>query len=180
MTTSYAVDQSAPYVPFGFTEFMMLFNSAGAEERSLFSDMLSKAKQQYVLTHHKQAISQLHSADKHKDGVWKTHVYVDGKRKTLQRKTEEELLECLYDIYKSSEEITTLEDVFNMLIQHKESLGRTQQTINEDKRRFGYRRKQPINKETFVRPDTNLPLWQKTNLSRTSTGMPMRKSQKAH
>ena len=138
MTTSYAVNQSAPTMPSGFTEFMMLFNASGAEERSLFTNMLSKAKQQYVLTHHKQAISQLHSTDKNKDGVWKTHVYIDGKRKTLQRKTKDELLECLYDIYKSSEEITTLEDAFNQLIQHKETLGRAQQTIAEDKRRFGY------------------------------------------
>ena len=69
MTTSYAVSQSAPSVPFDLSEFMMLINAAGAEERSFFTDMLSKAKRQYVDTHHKQSISQLQSADPYKNGV---------------------------------------------------------------------------------------------------------------
>ena len=125
-------------MPFGLTEFMMLFQNAGAEERNMVNDMLSKTKRQFVKTHHKQAISHLHSENKYKDGVWKTHIYANGKRKTIQRKTEDELYEYLYSFYQGQEEVTTLEDVFNMLIQHKQNLGRTHQTISEDKRRFSY------------------------------------------
>ena len=138
MTTSYAVNQSVSTTSFGLNELMMLLNTAGAEERSLFTDMISKSKRQYVDAHHKQSISQLRSADPYKNGVWKTHVYINGKRKTIQRKTEDEIYTYLYDFYKSTAEITTLEDVFNMLIQHKETLGRAYQTISEDKRRFAY------------------------------------------
>lgn len=128
------ISQSAA-APFSLSDLSLL---TGLEERELVETMLSKAKRQYVLNCHTQAISQLRSSDPYKDGVWKTHVYVEGKRRTIQRKTEDEIYTYLYNFYKSSAEITTLEDVFNMLIHHKETLGRTQQTISEDKRRFGY------------------------------------------
>ena len=139
ITTSYAAKQSqSAAMHFAFTEYMLLMNAAGTAEKSLFDDMLKKEKRQYVLTHHKQAISQLHSSNPYKDGALKTHIYADGKRKTIQRKTEEELYEYLYIHYQEKEGITTFEDVFNMFIENKKSRGRTNQTISEDQRRFGY------------------------------------------
>lgn len=134
MTTSYKRKQSVAD-SFGFTELAMLLQAVEAEERTM---MLSKAKRHYVQSQHKQSISQLHSASKYKNGKWKTYIYIDGKRKGIECWTEDELYEYLYDFYKSKEEIATFEDVFNMLMEHKMNLGRVEQTICEDKRRFAY------------------------------------------
>ena len=51
---------------------------------------------------------------------------------------EKEIYEYLYNFYKEQEEVITFEAVFNMLIEHKKSLGRAEQTISEDRRRFSY------------------------------------------
>jgi hypothetical protein len=54
----------------------------------LFKDMTSmRAKRLYVKARHKQTIAQIKSTDKYHDGIWCTHVYVDGKRKAVQKAT---------------------------------------------------------------------------------------------
>ena len=84
------------------SDIVLLFNS-GVFESAAVNDMITNAKKTYVADHHSQAITQLHSKNKYKDGNWKTYVNVDGNRKEVVRKTEEELYEYLYQFYKDSE-----------------------------------------------------------------------------
>ena len=118
---------------------MLLFNS-GVVESAAVNEMITKAKRTYVTDHHSQAITQLHSKNKYKDGTWKTYVYADGNRKEVVRKTEEELYEYLYQFYKDSERaVVTFEDAFLLLVSRKrDELDRSHNTINDDKRYFSY------------------------------------------
>ena len=110
--TQYDIDSS----PLRMSDIMVLFNS-GVFESAEVNDMITNAKRKYVTDHHSQAITQLHSKNKYKDGNWKTYVYVDGNRKEVVRKTEEELYEFLYQFYKDLERtVLTFEDAFRLLI----------------------------------------------------------------
>ena len=66
------------------SDLMLLFNS-GVVESAAVNEMITKAKRTYVTDHHSQAITQLHSKNKYKDGTWKTYVYADGNRKEVVR-----------------------------------------------------------------------------------------------
>ena len=116
---------------------MVLFQDGGFESAEVKS-MIAKAKRKYVSSHHTLAITQLHSDNKYKDGYWKTYVRVDGKRKEVMRKTEDDLYQFLYDFYKELENpAITFEDAFNLLSQWKtEELDRAYKTVAEDTRRF--------------------------------------------
>ena len=101
--------------------------------------MITKAKRKYVDTHHTQKISQMHSST-YKDGWWKTYVYVDGKRKEIVRKTEEDLYSSLYDFYRALEEAPkTFADAVNLLMDRKENqLNRSHNTIVDNRRYLSY------------------------------------------
>ena len=140
MQTEYTADGAPSVLP---QEFVLLLQSMDTESAGEVQQLISKAKKQYVLAHHQLAISQIHSSSKYKDGKWKTHVIKDGKRTPVWSKLtgeagEEEIYEYLYSHYKAQETVTTFEDVFELLMQHKQALGRTDQTISEDRRRFAY------------------------------------------
>ena len=121
------------------SDIVLLFNS-GVFESAAVNDMITNAKKTYVADHHSQAITQLHSKNKYKDGNWKTYVNVDGNRKEVVRKTEEELYEYLYQFYKDSERtVVTFEDAFLLLVSRKQDeLDRCYNTIADDKRYFSY------------------------------------------
>ena len=68
---------------------IMLLREMGLENAAV-NEMITMAKRKYVTARHTQKISQMHSST-YKDGWYKTYVYVDGKRKEVIRKTEEEL-----------------------------------------------------------------------------------------
>ena len=133
--TQYASDSS----PLRMSDIVLLFNS-GVFESAAVNDMITNAKKTYVADHHSQAITQLHSKNKYKDGNWKTYVNVDGNRKEVVRKTEEELYEYLYQFYKDSERtVVTFEDAFLLLVSRKQDeLDRCYNTIADDKRYFSY------------------------------------------
>ena len=122
----------------------------GDLDNAAVSTMISRAKVNYVKTHHTQAITQLHSTNKYKDGNFKTYVVVDGKRKEVIRKTEDELYQFLYDHYKKQEESnTSFESVFeNLMSRKRNELGRSYNTIIDDRRYFSFLdetiRKKPI------------------------------------
>ena len=133
--TQYASDSS----PLRMSDIVLLFNS-GVFESAAVNEMITNAKKTYVADHHSQAITQLHSKNKYKDGNWKTYVNVDGNRKEVVRKTEEELYEYLYQFYKDSERtVVTFEDAFLLLVSRKQDeLDRCYNTIADDKRYFSY------------------------------------------
>ena len=133
---------------------IMVFLQHGGLESAEVKTMIAKAKRNYVDSHHTQSITQLHSENKYKDGCWKTYVRMDGKRKEVVRKTEDELYQYLYDYYKSlNTPALTLEDAFNSLKQWKtEELGRAHKTVMLDTRRFSLLdsklRKKPLSEIT--------------------------------
>lgn len=118
---------------------IMLLLQSSSPENALVYDMISKAKRNYVSQHHSLSIFQLHSTNKYMDGKWKTHVYIDGKRKGVTFKQEDELYEYLYQHYKAQEDApTTFADVFQIFLEEKKAKGRASKTITEDERRFRY------------------------------------------
>lgn len=120
-------------------ELMVLLQGIGPENAEL-QQMISKAKMAYVDSKHQRAISQIHSEDKYRNGRWKTYIYENNKRRTVEYKTKEEVYEFLFQFYKEQDEKEkTYEEVFEMLVSHKENvLGRAEQTVSEDRRYFGF------------------------------------------
>ena len=118
---------------------MLLLSGIGSENAEV-NEMIAKAKKLYVDQRHTRSISQIHSRDKYRDGRWKTYVYIDGQRKSVEYKTKEEVYDYLYQFYRAAENAEkTFQEVFEMLIAYKrDELGRKDQTIREDIRHFGY------------------------------------------
>ena len=121
-----------------YRDFELLCEQGGLEN-AMVQAMITKAKRKYVDTHHTQKISQMHSST-YKDGWWKTYVYVDGKRKEIVRKTEEDLYSSLYDFYRALEEAPkTFADAVNLLMDRKENqLNRSHNTIVDNRRYLSY------------------------------------------
>ena len=114
-------------------DFMLLLQAGGLEGAAV-NDMLTKGKKNYVQQHHSQAITQLHSSNKYKNGTWKTYVRENGARKEVVRKTEEELYDALYEHYKQAEmHLVTFEEAFGKLSEYKRTeLGRDSKTVYDD------------------------------------------------
>ncbi|MBQ6160185.1 MAG: hypothetical protein IJK24_04485 [Oscillospiraceae bacterium] len=140
---------------------LMLLLQCGDLENAMVADMITRAKEAYVRARHSQAITQMHSSNKYKDGLWKTYVLKDGKRKEVLRKTKPELYEALYDFYKAEEDATvTFKEAFNRLMRKKEDqLGRSHNTIRDDSRYFSYL--SPILRNTLITDVTeeDLRIW---------------------
>ena len=135
MKTEYSTSASLASL---MQDVVLLLRSSDPENAQVM-EMLTKAKRNYVKERHPRAISQIHSKSKYKDGKWKTYVYVDEKRKVVEANTEEELYTWLYDFYKAQDDAEkTFEDVFLLLEEKKKQKGRTDQTLREDKRHFGF------------------------------------------
>ena len=127
-------------VPTSEQELMLLLQS-NPEIAQRFTEMYSKsAKKLYVDKKHTSAISQyLSTADKYRKGKFYTHITVNGKRRTVEKKTEEELYEYLYDYYKNEEEQPkTYDEVFRLLMAEKDKNGIKAATILEYSRINGH------------------------------------------
>ena len=119
---------------------LMLILQSNPEFACLVSDMIPKAKKIYVDSKHDLAISVIHSHNKYRDGHYCTHIYVNGKRKAVEKATEEELYDFLFDHYKAIDDrLRPLEDVFEMFILDKRSRAISEQTIKEYRRYFGFK-----------------------------------------
>ena len=121
------------------SDIVLLLSSGGFENAEVMN-MITKAKEKYVDSRHSNAITQLHSSNKYKDGKWKTYVDEDGKRKEVVRKTREELYEHLYEFYKAADTAAmTFEQAFEHLMQRKkDELNRSYATILDYRRYFSY------------------------------------------
>lgn len=135
MTTSYVTGLP----PVQIEDLVLLYQHGGLDNAAV-SEMITTAKRIYVSAHHSQAITKLKSKNKYKDGNFKTYVMVDGRRKEVVRKTQDELYEALYDFYKMQDDSNaSVEDVFERLMQRKQNeFGRSYRTISEDRRYFSF------------------------------------------
>ena len=119
------------------TEDIMLLCNQGLEMPEL-KNMIKAAQRKYVNERHTCKIYPLTSGPK--KGRWKTYVYIDGNRKEIAGKTEDDVYESLYKHYSSLEESPkTLSDVFELLKDRKlNELARSEKTIREDVRLFNH------------------------------------------
>lgn len=140
---------------------LMLLLQCGDLENAMVADMITRAKEAYVRARHSQAITQMHSSNKYKDGLWKTYVLKNGKRKEVLRKTKYEIFVFLYDFYKAEEDASvTFEEAFIRLMRKKEDqLGRSHSTILDDSRYFFYLSKKLKNTMLTDVTEEDLRIW---------------------
>lgn len=114
-------------------EELMLICKSSPEIASRLSDMnKAQMKRLYVVENHPFAITRLRSKNRRRNGNWITHVLQRGRRKAVEKATEEELIDYLYDFYKMMEECPyTYEDIFQDFVKSKKARGRSPNTINE-------------------------------------------------
>lgn len=157
MKNSYS-DVGASTLP--LSDIMLLWNSGGFESADIIT-MITKAKRTYVDSRHHQAVSQMHCANKYKDGSWKTYVIKKGKRKEVIRKTEEALYDALYTFYREQEAMPkTYANAVDMLMQRKaEELNRSPNTIFDNRRYFAYMNAQIQQKALCDISEKDLRLW---------------------
>ncbi|MBP5249977.1 MAG: tyrosine-type recombinase/integrase [Lachnospiraceae bacterium] len=108
-----------------------LLLSCGMETAKV-KEMITMAKQYYVMSHHPRKIFRLPPCGSWKNGCYKTYVYVGKKRKEFTAGTEEKLIEKLYEFYQTLEDKSrSLEYVFEQLMEYKSScLSRSDKTIS--------------------------------------------------
>ncbi len=130
---------------FSYADFMLLFGRES--ETAELKKMISAAKKEYVKKRHTRAISQMTNAKGYKKDKWKT--YIGPERKEIIRKTEEEIIDYLYNYYSAMDNKTkTLEQVFEMFMDYKQNcLNRRDKTINTDRNRFKHVPKELLEKE---------------------------------
>ncbi|MBO4679636.1 MAG: tyrosine-type recombinase/integrase [Lachnospiraceae bacterium] len=121
-------------------EFMVSLKRHPEIARIVINDMTSmRAKRLYVKSKHKQAIAQTKSKDSFHNGYWFTHVYVDGKRKVVQKPTEDRIYDYLYDFYRAQDEtLKSYEKVFEQFLESKRDRGRSELTIRDYRRYKGF------------------------------------------
>lgn len=122
-------------------------------------NMIKAAQRKYVNERHTRKIYPLTSGPK--KGRWKTYVYIDGKRKEIAGKTEDDVYESLYKHYSSLEESPkTLSDVFELLKDRKlNELARSEKTIREDVRLFNHLSESLRNKDLVEITESDIRKW---------------------
>ena len=102
-------------------EELMVLLKRSPEIAEWLTDMTSiKAKKLYVKAKHKHEVAQINSSDKYHNGYWGTHVYVNGKRKAVQKPTEDKLYEYLFNFYQEQDDKTkTFDEAFDWFIEGK-------------------------------------------------------------
>jgi len=157
-----------------------LMTSAPAEETSLLSDQEMmvllrrnpeiahrliamtnmKAKQLYVDSRHTQKISVLRTKDRYRNGHWTTYVYVNGKRKKVEKATEDKLYDFLFDFYHGQENRNkTYEEVFELFIKSKREFGRSELTIKDYQRYHGFLDKNIKKKDIALITEDEIRKW---------------------
>ena len=117
-------------------EELMVLLKRSPEIAEWLTDMTSiKAKKLYVKAKHKHVVAQINSSDKYHNGYWGTHVYVNGKRKAVQKPTEDKLYEFLFNFYQEQDDKKkTFDEAFDRFIEGKRDRGRSELTLKEYRR----------------------------------------------
>ena len=133
-------------------EELMVLLKRSPEIAHWLTNMTSiKAKKLYVKAKHKQTIAQINSTDQYHKGYWYTHVYVNGKRKVVQKPTEDKLYEYLFNFYQEQDDKKkTFDEAFDRLIESKRDRGRSELTLKE------YRRYHKLIPESIKKKDIAL------------------------
>jgi len=120
----------------------------------------TEAKKLYVGDHHKFRIAPLYSKDGKRNGYWYTHIYVDGKRKVVQKASEDALYDFLFDFYLEQESRPkTFDDVFEMFVEFKRARGRSESTIKDYRLYRGFIDKKIRNKALVSITEDELRMW---------------------
>ncbi len=99
----------------------------------------SEVKKHYVDQRHTQKLSQFKTKNPARNGYWCTHIYVNGKRKEVERATIDKLYDFLFDFYHGQENKNkTYDDVFALFIESKREFGRSELTIKDYQRYHGF------------------------------------------
>ena len=140
------------------TEDIMLIYKQGLETPE-FNNMVKAAKRKFVDERHSRKVYPMSTGPK--KGRWKTYVYVNGKRKEIAGKTEDDVYESLYKHYSSLEESPkTLSDVFELLKDRKQNeLARSEKTIREDVRLFNHLSETLRNKDLVEITESDIRKW---------------------
>ena len=139
---------------------MLLLKQDSDATLGLIEMTKAKAKRIYVSEHHKHNIFQVHTTNKHRNGNWITHVYIDNKRKQVERKTEEELYNYLFDFYRAQEgRPETFDEVFDAFIDDKRSYGISEASVCEYKRYIGFISQKIRSKDISLITEDELRKW---------------------
>ena len=141
-------------------ELMVLLNSIPEASERLIEMTKATAKKLFVSEHHHQKISQLNTNNKYRDGHWVTHVYIDNRRRLVEKKTEEELYEYLFNFYREQEDRPeTYDEVFEAFVRDKRSRGISESTVNEYRRYNGFISQRIRNKDISLITEDELRKW---------------------
>ena len=114
-----------------------------------------------ILTNEPRGVLALLGDNNYPYAIPMSHVYVDGKRKEIAGKTEDDVYESLYKHYSSLEESPkTLSDVFELLKDRKlNELARSEKTIREDVRLFNHLSESLRNKDLVEITESDIRKW---------------------
>lgn len=117
-------------------DFTLLFNS-GVLNSAQVQIMVNEGVQEFVLKHHSRTIFKL-KCNGRKNGMLKTYIYVDGKRREVLAHNEEEMNQKLFNHYKEKDEqSTTFGEGFEKLMNYKKyCLDCSSNTIADDRNRY--------------------------------------------
>ena len=139
---------------------LMLLLQSNPDFACTVNDMIPRAKKAYVDGKHTQKISRVNSSSKTHDGKFGTHVYINGKRKWVEKATEDELYDFLFKHYQElDEQLRTFEEVFEMFVEDKRAHAISEHTIIEYRRYFGYLDAKIRRKRIFEITEDELRTW---------------------
>ena len=117
-------------------DFTLLFNS-GVLKSAQVQIMVNEGVQEFVFKHHSRTIFKLKCKGR-KNGMLKTYIYVDGKRREVLARDEEEMNQKLFKHYKETDEqSTTFGQTFEKLMDYKQKcLDCSSNTIADDRGRY--------------------------------------------
>jgi len=139
---------------------LMLLLQSNPDFACAVNDMIPRAKKVYVDAKHTQKISVVTSKSKTHDGKIGTHVYINGKRKWVEKATEDELYDYLFNHYQSlDDQLKTFEEVFEMFVEDKRTHAISEHTIIEYRRYFNYIDDKIRGKRIFEITENELRTW---------------------
>ena len=116
-------------------EIMVLLKRSPEIAEWLLNMKSIQAKKLYVKAKHKQTIACINSNYKYHKGYWYTHIYVNGKRKAVQKPTEDKLYEFLFNFYQEQDDKKkTFDEAIDRFIESKRDRGRSELTLKEYRR----------------------------------------------
>lgn len=149
---------------FAKDDFTLLFNS-GVLKSAQVQIMINEGVQEFVLKHHSRTIFKL-KCNGRKNGMLKTYIYVDGKRREVLARDEDEMNQKLFKHYKEKDEkSTTFGQCFEKLEDYKlNCLDCSTNTIADDRGRFKHISEEIKNTPLHLLSEETIRRWIVTEL----------------